>query len=229
MPAVTSVSSHRRNTPPRVPAHVTRSYSAPPEFSLPPPRPILVPSGDIPGRLSAHDEYSETVGRTKDDEEEEKSRVRCSMTTYLSSWPAADPAAAAAASSGQFTDPKMVGARLHPTLVEAKKACKKAETKGEKERDVYYNSNVNRPFVCAHRKVKHTVRFLSIAIGLQVLLGALTTAVGAALSGKNVCIQATSFFFRLHRIQLLKITDIDCDLRTRRCGDGRGIISGTHA
>ena len=132
MPAVTSVSSHRRNDPPRVPAHVMRSYSAPPEFSLSPPRPVLVPGGDIPRRSTAHDEYSETVGRNKDDEEEEKSRVRCSMTIHVSSSPT-DPAATA-----QFTDPKMVGARLHPTVVEAKKECKKAEATGEKERDVYY-------------------------------------------------------------------------------------------
>ena len=31
----------------------------------------------------------------------------------------------------------------------------------------------------------------NIALGLQVLLGALTTALGAALSGKNVCDKQT--------------------------------------
>ena len=133
VPTTASVSSHGRNSPPRGPARATRSYSGLPQHSLPPPRPILVPGGDIPRRSTAHYEYSETVGRNKDDDEdEEKSPVRSSTTIYVSSWPA-DPAA----SSDQFSDPKMVGARLHPTVIEAKKECKKAEVTGEKERDVY--------------------------------------------------------------------------------------------
>jgi hypothetical protein len=58
-----------------------------------------------------------------------------------------------------------VGARLDPTVDEATKECEKADT-------------------IAWR----TEWSLNIAVFLQVLLGALTTALGAALSGKNTSV-----------------------------------------
>ena len=123
MPAAASTSSHGRTTPPRAHARVTRSYSALPEISLPPPRPIPVPGGDLFRRPTGHYEYSETVREKK-----KESPVRSSITAYVSSWPA-DPTAV---SSDQFNDPKMVGARLDPTVEEAEKECVKAEVTGEK-------------------------------------------------------------------------------------------------
>ncbi|KAH8990669.1 hypothetical protein EDB86DRAFT_2938702 [Lactarius hatsudake] len=58
-----------------------------------------------------------------------------------------------------------VGARLHPTIDDATLECAKAA-----------------------RTAQLTEWFLNTAIGLQVLIGALTTALGAALSGKNTSV-----------------------------------------
>jgi SMODS and SLOG-associating 2TM effector domain len=41
---------------------------------------------------------------------------------------------------------------------------------------------------CAFHTAKWTNWAINIAIGLQVFLGALTTGLGASLSGKSVCI-----------------------------------------
>ncbi|KAH9025211.1 hypothetical protein EDB85DRAFT_1984363 [Lactarius pseudohatsudake] len=62
-------------------------------------------------------------------------------------------------------DPGTIGARLQPTVDIAKAASKKAM-----------------------RKAYHTEWFLNCAIGLQVFIGALTTALGAVLSGKNTSV-----------------------------------------
>ena len=97
MPAAASASSHGRNTPPRGPPRVTRSYSVLPEVSLPPPRPIFMSGGDVHRRPTAYCEHSETIGRNQDDEEG-KPPVRSSMTTYVSSCPADFTAATAATS-----------------------------------------------------------------------------------------------------------------------------------
>ena len=128
LPAAASVSSHgERASPPRGTARVTRSYSALPELGLPPPRPIPVPGGDGFRRPTAHYEYSETVGQTRD---EKKSSVRSSITTYVPSWPADPPAAAGASSLDQFPQ-GTVGARLDPTVAEAEKECDKAAKTGD--------------------------------------------------------------------------------------------------
>ncbi|KAH9025212.1 hypothetical protein EDB85DRAFT_1984395 [Lactarius pseudohatsudake] len=58
-----------------------------------------------------------------------------------------------------------VGARLHPTIDDATVECAKAA-----------------------RTAQLTEWLLNTAIGLQVLIGALTTALGAALSGKNTSV-----------------------------------------
>ncbi|KAI9435144.1 hypothetical protein H4582DRAFT_1817848, partial [Lactarius indigo] len=62
-----------------------------------------------------------------------------------------------------------VGARLQPTIDDATVECAKAARTGE-------------------NKTQLTEWLLNTAIGLQVLIGALTTALGAALSGKNTSV-----------------------------------------
>ena len=144
MPPAASVSSHGgRASPPRAPAaRVTRSYSGLPELlhHIPPPGPIPVP-GAVPLRHSfrrptAHYADTETVGQTTNDEK--KSPVRSSNTTYVASWPA-DPAAAGVAAAAAASSPfdqypqGSVGARLDPTVDEADIECKKAQTTGKNE------------------------------------------------------------------------------------------------
>jgi len=47
-------------------------------------------------------------------------------------------------------------------------------------------SHLFNPLSCSHRTAKLTGLIQNIAMALQILVGALTTALGAALSGKNV-------------------------------------------
>ena len=80
---------------------------------------------------------------------------------------------------------------------------------------------------CAHLTALITTWALHIATILQVLIGALTTALGAALSGKNV----RSLPRFVHRDQSLTITEpvISRDLHPRRRVDSRSIIHSTLA
>ncbi|KAH9056325.1 hypothetical protein EDB87DRAFT_1687659 [Lactarius vividus] len=162
-PAPVSALSHgeRAPTPPRGTARVTRSYPVlVPEVSLPPPRPIPLPGFHGFRRQNALYADAEMV-RQHDD----RVHVRSLVNTYLSSWPP-DPSAGGAGTSSFDQYPEgSVGARLHPTIDDATLECAKAA-----------------------RTAQLTEWFLNTAIGLQVLIGALTTALGAALSGKNTSV-----------------------------------------
>ncbi|KAH9020197.1 hypothetical protein EDB84DRAFT_1622993 [Lactarius hengduanensis] len=157
-PALGSVSSHgaRASTPPRGTARVTRSYPALPELSHPPPRPVPLPGADG-RRLTAHYADSETAWHTRDDVDPVRSPI---TAYYVPAWPAAD--SSVGDSSLDQTREKTVALRLKSTIDSA-----------TQERDK------------AAQKAKWTGLALNIALGLQVLMGALTTALGAALSGKN--------------------------------------------
>ncbi len=69
----------------------------------------------------------------------------------------------------------------------------------------------------------------NIALGVQVLVGALTTALGAALSGKNVCGMR---YIKTCSIPKLVLTtsmlDICCGLTPWRYIDTGSIVSGAH-
>src|SRR5712671_8077728 len=66
----------------------------------------------------------------------------------------------------------------------------------------------------------------NIALTLQVLLGALTTALGAALGGKK----ARSIQLAPHHnvTRLTSMPDVRGDLNPRRGVDTRGVVHGAH-
>ena len=64
----------------------------------------------------------------------------------------------------------------------------------------------------------------NIALGLQVLIGALTTALGAALSGKNV--RSINPLPRM--IHLRSMLDVCCDLDPRWRVDAHRVVPRAH-
>jgi len=80
---------------------------------------------------------------------------------------------------------RTLGERLAPTIINAEREKEKYAIKG------WLNSGMNfwgRLHVskCVRSEAQWTSYALNIAIGLQVLLGALTTGISAALSSKQV-------------------------------------------
>ncbi|KAF8261583.1 hypothetical protein EI94DRAFT_1810038 [Lactarius quietus] len=153
-----SISSHggRPPTPPRGP-RVIRTSSALPELAYyqPPARPLPLPgsAGLRRSTGTAHDEDLESFEQPRDVEDQYDYFFKWFKTKKVS-----------------VIKPKpyprdTVGARLQPTVDEAKKECEKAEWTAQ-----------------------FTTWALHIATGLQVLIGALTTALGAALSGKHTSV-----------------------------------------
>ncbi|KAH9029776.1 hypothetical protein EDB83DRAFT_2421302 [Lactarius deliciosus] len=158
-----SVSSYGGLAP--APPPTRYSSSTLPERSHRPPP--LRSESDLPpdvgcfGRLIARFTGNETVGHNRDDSVHVP--VGSFVTTYAPSW-LADLSATGASSSDQYKD-GTIGARLQPTVDIADAVSKKAA-----------------------RKAYQTEWFLNCAIGLQVFIGALTTALGAVLSGKNTSV-----------------------------------------
>ncbi|KAI9451242.1 hypothetical protein F5148DRAFT_552699 [Russula earlei] len=174
VPGPTSVSSHggasgsgnggnRAITPPRGTARVTRSYSALPEAippPPPPPRPVYVSHGGGAGV------YRRPTTLYPDSEaawlaHNEGEIVRSLTTTLRSSWPADHPDGFSSSQSRE----RNVEQRLATTIKAAKDEFDKST-----------------------KQASQTDWLQTIAIGLQVLIGALTTALGAALSGKNTSV-----------------------------------------
>ena len=90
-------------------------------------------------------------------------------------------------SFAQYKD-KSVGLRLQPTVDDAEYECEKAEWTGENERrtstcEYFWLTS---SLCCVRFTATWTTYLLHIATALQRLIGALTTALGAALSGKHV-------------------------------------------
>ncbi|KAH8981720.1 hypothetical protein EDB92DRAFT_2118045 [Lactarius akahatsu] len=161
--APASVSSYGGLAPAPPPARYS-SPTLPERLHRPPPprsEPDLPPDVGCFGRLISHFTGNETVGHNRDDSVHVP--VGSFVTTYAPSW-LADHSATGASSLDQY-DEGTIGARLQPTVDIAEAVSKKAA-----------------------RKAYQTEWFLNCAIGLQVLIGALTTALGAVLSGKNTSV-----------------------------------------
>ena len=78
--------------------------------------------------------------------------------------------------------PGTLGARLGPTLEEASKLRRSASLQGTRRCHDPATRLISLP-VCP---AKWTVYSINVAIALQVVLGALTTALGASLHGNSV-------------------------------------------
>lgn len=182
--AHTSVSSHggaggRAITPPRGTARRDsrphRSHPALPEATHQ--RPLPTPYGTAYRRSTGPYLDGETVWHAG----EERDPVRSpTTTTYLPSWSAHS---SINSPSSQFR-PKNVGERLEDTIKSAETERAQAAERGKGFVCVHHT--LFDPFSCSHRTAKSTGMIQNIALALQVLIGALTTALGAALSGKNV-------------------------------------------
>ena len=182
-PVAASSSSHggRPHTPPRGTARVTRSSSALPELGYIQPRPIPVPGGDAYRRSTAHYAESETFAPINArDDQEKKSKVR------VHSFPIAFSVFSLTVLS-RISSPQVLWAsdwnrRSRKPRQNASKRSGRVRTRQLLLSNVISNTII----CCANLIALITTWALHIATGLQVLIGALTTALGAALSGKNV-------------------------------------------
>lgn len=109
----------------------------------------------------------------------------------------------------KFEKERTVGERLKPTIEAAEKEKFKAEKKGISTSSSF--ETIPRVMIALELRcslnsrssfhddlAKITGLALNFAIGAQVLLGALTTALGAALTGKSVSFYPSIFHHRLH-------------------------------
>lgn len=120
----------------------------------------------------------------------------------------------------KFEKERTVGERLKPTIEAAEKEKFKAEKKGISTSSSFetisrvvttleLRCSLNSPFSFHDDLAKITGLALNFAIGAQVLLGALTTALGAALTGKSVSFYSSISHHRLHHHHLC-LNDVPC-------------------